>query len=1313
MARVMGRLIRALVYSAATLVIVLALLIGLVRLMLPLLPQYQQEVRTAAAAATGFDVQFQQLSASWPLRGPELVLYGVQVLDPVTAESIATAEQVAVGVDLVRLLMERQLVPNSLGVIGSTLDIDREPDGQINLQGRPLASYQLPPRETPMPELIDLRVRLENIDLRYSDANPLTQALQGSLDWLDFDYSEAGVQAEGLLVLSGEQSGRVSLSIGGKGRLLGDDADPLAADWRISIEGDDLQLAPLVLLALGMETPLSAAEGSISLAARLSAGKPQALLGELDLRGLEFRNQGELVEKIDLLAGRFEWESNDAGWLLGGTDLRIGRAGRLWPRSELTLTCEPNAAADEQVCDGSASFIRLDDIYALARGFASAPSRADLLPRDLRGELKDVSLALRLPDSAVPQFQLSLNFQDLGMVDGLGGITVAGLAGELVADQAGGRLELASTVTDWALPDLLPGPIQTNELTGLLVWRVTENGLRVLSDSVRLSAEDLSATSRFELSVPGDGSSAFLDLDAQLSSPDAPGILRYVPLRRFPPGVSAWLERAIVSGRIEDSSIRWRGPLRAFPYERGEGVFRVDLAIADAVLNYADQWPRIEGLTADLVFDGVSLYSPQNRGRLAGMQLENEDVRFEDLRTGKLDISIEQPTQLSAIRELLLATPVADTLGPVLESTSGSGLVNARVDLLLPVLKPSDYRLDGRFTTGDSQLAFEGLAFGFEQLDGELRLQNTKLSAEALKGRLLGEPFVASLQPIDDEDAPYSHQAVITGSTPLRRWFETLGLPQAEALSGPAQWQARLMVPRAGENSGPFQVQVTSALLGVTSSLPPPVGKTADEEAPLDVTLRLVDAGVLEVDGRLRDDLAFIFRLESAESGWRVERGAVHAGIGPALLPVLPGIEASGRLSVLRVADWLPTIDTGAEQRLESVYREAALSVDELVVLGQRFPDAELLATRQTDSWRIAIDAPWALGTLQLPDSATPARPLQLQLDRLWLLETEAGSTESYDPRTVPPLGIEVGDFRIGSLEFGSLSTMVLPDSEGASASSIEMDGGSFTIAGEAQWRVVDGQVEKQLSRLQGEMRSTDIKSTLKSLGYQPLMQGDSLRVTSELTWPGPPSADFLSQVSGQVRVRIKEGALLEVEPGGGRVLGILSVASLPRRLALDFRDVFDEGLSFDVLEGDFTLENGDAYTCNLGLQGAVADLGIVGRSSLRDQDYDQLAVVRPHVSNVLALGGAVVGGPAVGGAMLLISRIFRKPLSQIGESYYEIKGPWDEPQIAKIQRIDVDTTRFSNCEAFLPEFIPEPIFAPLPGAEAEPIPAEAGAASP
>jgi uncharacterized protein YhdP len=75
---------------------------------------------------------------------------------------------------------------------------------------------------------------------------------------------------------------------------------------------------------------------------------------------------------------------------------------------------------------------------------------------------------------------------------------------------------------------------------------------------------------------------------------------------------------------------------------------------------------------------------------------------------------------------------------------------------------------------------------------------------------------------------------------------------------------------------------------------------------------------------------------------------------------------------------------------------------------------------------------------------------------------------------------------------------------------------------------------------------------------------------------------------------------------------------------------------------------------------------------------------VRPHVSNLFALGGAVVAGPAAGAAMLLFSQIFRKPLSQLGESYYRVTGSWEDPQVKQLQGSEVDVTPLRNCEAYL-----------------------------
>jgi uncharacterized protein YhdP len=146
-------------------------------------------------------------------------------------------------------------------------------------------------------------------------------------------------------------------------------------------------------------------------------------------------------------------------------------------------------------------------------------------------------------------------------------------------------------------------------------------------------------------------------------------------------------------------------------------------------------------------------------------------------------------------------------------------------------------------------------------------------------------------------------------------------------------------------------------------------------------------------------------------------------------------------------------------------------------------------------------------------------------------------------------------------------------------------------------------------------------------------------------------------------------------------LLGLLSVTALPRRLSLDFRDVFNEGLGFDAIRGEFRLGSGIGYTCNLGLSGPAAEIAIVGRTNFASRQYDQVAVVRPQVSNVLAVGGAVLGGPVGGVTMALISQLFRKPLSTLGESYYRVTGGWDQPDVVRVERSQVNSAAFKDCE--------------------------------
>jgi uncharacterized protein YhdP len=166
------------------------------------------------------------------------------------------------------------------------------------------------------------------------------------------------------------------------------------------------------------------------------------------------------------------------------------------------------------------------------------------------------------------------------------------------------------------------------------------------------------------------------------------------------------------------------------------------------------------------------------------------------------------------------------------------------------------------------------------------------------------------------------------------------------------------------------------------------------------------------------------------------------------------------------------------------------------------------------------------------------------------------------------------------------------------------------------------------------------------------------------MSWSGGPRGDFLDVLDGNVQVRFEDGQLEEVEPGAGRIFGLMSFLALPRRLSLDFSDVFNKGFGFDSIAGTFRLEDGTAYTCDLSLEGPAADIGIVGRASLTAREYEQVAVVSAEVGATLPIVGAVVGGPPGAAAMLIFSQIFKKPLQEMSQVYYGIEGSWDDPTI-------------------------------------------------
>ena len=269
---------------------------------------------------------------------------------------------------------------------------------------------------------------------------------------------------------------------------------------------------------------------------------------------------------------------------------------------------------------------------------------------------------------------------------------------------------------------------------------------------------------------------------------------------------------------------------------------------------------------------------------------------------------------------------------------------------------------------------------------------------------------------------------------------------------------------------------------------------------------------------------------------------------------------------------------------------------------------------------------------------------------------------------------------------FGQLTTNILLKEGGFVFDDIEIKEDNLIATGDVELAKKSEQAYDYSTTIDVQLKSTNTKALMEEFGFQGILSSKDLTIDLDLFWPNVPSVDEVFASDGTVKVKIKDGQITAIDPIAGKVLGLLSIAELPRRLVLDFSDIFKKGLSFNRLSAEFQFKNGSAYTCDLVMEGTSVDILLVGATDMIAKTYNQLAIVRPLLSDALPMSGAVFGGPGVAATVYLFTKLLRKPLKNIGVSYYSIEGSWDDPKIEKIPPQQIDTTFFDNCEDYLAE---------------------------
>jgi uncharacterized protein YhdP len=157
--------------------------------------------------------------------------------------------------------------------------------------------------------------------------------------------------------------------------------------------------------------------------------------------------------------------------------------------------------------------------------------------------------------------------------------------------------------------------------------------------------------------------------------------------------------------------------------------------------------------------------------------------------------------------------------------------------------------------------------------------------------------------------------------------------------------------------------------------------------------------------------------------------------------------------------------------------------------------------------------------------------------------------------------------------------------------------------------------------------------------------------------------------LAGSFNVNVESGQFLKADPGLAKLLGVLSLQSLPRRLVLDFRDVFTEGFAFDFLRGDINIQQGIASTNNLQMKGVNAAVLMEGKADLARETQDLKVVVVPEINAGTASLVATVINPVVGLSSFLAQMFLRQPLIRAATQEFHIDGTWTDPRVTKVNR--------------------------------------------
>lgn len=818
-----------------------------------------------------------------------------------------------------------------------------------------------------------------------------------------------------------------------------------------------------------------------------------------------------------------------------------------------------------------------------------------------------------------------------------------------------------------------------------------------------------------------------IDLSGTLTRADGTRVHRYLPLS-LPDDSRHYVRDAILAGTASNVQFRVKGDLNDLPFnDPRQGDFRIAARVKDVTYAYipprlqprdALPWPALTQLAGELVFERSSMQVRGATGGFAGtpgVRLAKVEAQIPDLSHAVVAVNADARGPLAELLTILRTSPLARMTGQTLDQASGTGNADLQLRLSLPISDIDKSKVQGSLVFAGNDVQITPQTPLLSRARGTVQFADTGFSVDGVQARALG----------GDLRLEGGMRALPAGATESAVQLRAQGTATAEGLQQARQLGMLSQLARSATGSTPYtlalafrggvpEIQVTTTLQGMGLALPAPLAKTAEAVLPVRFQTQVARESLARpptgaasppVRDQITLDLGPIgsasYQREHRGDETRVLRGAIGIGLASGETAAMPanGVAANIRAEHLDVDAWEKVLtqtgttdtsppataartDSAADSKAQDYLPTTfAVRAQTLTVQGRTLHNLVVGGSRDGSTWRANLDANELNGYVEYRQAGARddgAGRVYARLARMKLPQSAATQFEALldeQPATIPALDIVVDDFELRDRQLGRVEIEAQNRGNAAQRewrlSKFNIMTPEATFTGSGNWAVQAGSEQAQRRRtvMNFQLDIRDSGELLARFGMENVVRRGKGRMQGQVAWMGAPMSPDYRSMTGQINLNVESGQFLKADPGLAKLLGVLSLQALPRRLTLDFRDVFSEGFAFDFVRGDVRIEQGVAITNNLQMKGVNAAVLMEGSADIDHETQNLHVVVVPEINAMTASLVATAINPVVGLGSFLAQVFLRGPLVEASTREFRIDGTWTEPNIVRIPR--------------------------------------------